>query len=379
MRLLAAALFAGTAAGAAYTAFAIARVRNFRARRETNAGFEPAVTVFKPLHGTEPDLYANLRSFCDQEYGEYQLIFGAADANDPALQTARRIQREFPQRDIAIAAGAAMKARNPKIGNLLGMRGSAKHEFFLIADSDMRVGPDYLRSVMGAFADPEVGAVTCLYGGTSGSSAASQLGAMHVNDQFSPSVLVATAIEPLTYCFGATMAVRRSLLETAGGFEALGEHIGDDYALGGLVSRAGRRVELAPYVVHTTVAEDRLSDLWLHELRWARTVLAQRPAGYAGSVITYALPLAAALFALGPSPLSASALALVSTLRIALHYEARRTFAPHIAASPWLIPLRDLLGISVWCAAFFGKAVRWRGEQYSIEAGGHMAAGGEEL
>jgi ceramide glucosyltransferase len=374
MRVFSTAAFLGAAAGIAYTAFAISRMRAFRnAKTEHPNGFTPPVTVFKPLHGDEPYLYENLRSFCDQEYPQYQIIFGASDPRDPVLDVARRLQREFAQRDIEIVSGNRTSVRNPKVGNLIAMQERARHAIFVIADSDMRVGRDYLRAIAAPFADGTVGAVTCIYGGTSDSPMASQLGAMHVNDDFSPSVLVATALEPLSYCFGATMAVRRDVLDTAGGFPVLGDKLGDDYALGNLVVESGHRVELSRYIVHTTIADDTVASLWLHELRWARTILAQRPVGYAGSIVTYPLPFAVAFAAIARSPLALLTLAVAVALRTLMHFEGRKTFAPHVRATPWLIPLRDAISAALWVTAFLGKRVRWRDAGYQVKAGGQMA------
>jgi ceramide glucosyltransferase len=366
--------FLAAAAGIAYTAFAIKRVRQFRnSARHQPCGFTPPVTVFKPLHGDEPHLYENLRSFCDQEYPDFQIIFGANDSNDPALDVARRLQREFTGRDIAVVAGAPARVRNPKVANLIAMSERAHVAIRNEKDRMTRAGRDYLREVVAPFAGDGVGAVTCIYGGTPNPSTASQLGAMHVNDHFAPSVLVATGIEPLTYCFGATMAVRREILENAGGFDALGDRLGDDYALGRLVAASGHRVELSRYVVHTTIADDDLETLWLHELRWARTIFSQRPAGFAGSIVTYALPLAIAFAALAPSALAFFTLTVAAVLRTILHFEGRKTFAPDVRATPWLIPVRDLLSVAVWVTAFLGKRVRWRNSRFEVKAGGQMA------
>jgi ceramide glucosyltransferase len=371
----------GTAAGVAYTAIAISRVRAFRKTlAETHTTFAPGITVLKPLHGGEPGLYANLRSLCDQTYPSFQIIFGAAGRDDPALEIARRLQREYPQRDIEIVSGVAKPANNPKIGNLLGMIGRAKHSLIAIADSDIHVGPGYLQAVASCFTDPNVGAATCIYGGTPNGSLPSALGAMFVNDQFSPSVLVALALEPLTYCFGATMAVRAELLERIGGLQALADHLGDDYMLGNLVTRAGYRVELCPYVVHTDVNERDIRSLWLHELRWARTIRAARPAGYAGSIVTYVLPLAIAFALLSPSAIAGMlVLALAATLRTLLHDEAQKTFAPHDRRTPWLIPVRDALSVGVWCASFLGQRVAWRGDRYRVNSDGRMVGSPGEL
>lgn len=371
---------AGAIAGIAYTAIAIARVRAFRmnASRGTPRSTAP-VTILKPLHGDEPHLFENLCSFCDQDYGAFQVIFGAADPADPALDVARAVAARFPEREIEIVAGNAAAAGNPKIGNLLGMIGHARYPLIAIADSDIRVGRSYLHAVASCFDDAHVGAATCIYGGIPGASAASRLGAMHINDQFAPSVMVAGALEPLTYCFGATMAVRRDVLERIGGLQTLAGHLADDYLLGKRVTQAGYRVALVPQPVQTTVCDDTLSELWRHERRWSRAILGERPAGYLGSIVTYALPLAAMFTLASRTPLSAIVLASAAAMRVALHFESRRAFAPQTPPSPWLIPLRDCFGLAVWASAFFGKRVYWKSDRYQLEAGGRMAPGTKEM
>lgn len=365
-----------TAAGIAYAAIALARVRKFRSRTERYAPHASTpVTVLKPLYGTEPHLFENLCSFCDQQYPQFQVVFGAANPADPALEIARAVAARFPDRDIEIVAGTAKPAGNPKIGNLLGMIDRARHPLLVIADSDIRVGRTYLHAVVGCFDDPAIGAATCIYGGIPSAALASKLGAMQVNDQFAPSVMVAGAMEPLTYCFGATMAVRGEVLERIGGLESISAHLADDYVLGKRVTDAGYRVALVPYAVQTTVADDTLAALWRHELRWARAIFGQRPAGYVGSIVTYVLPLGAVFALAARTPLSALGFGIACALRIALHYEARRTFAPQAPATPWLVPLRDLFGVGVWAGSFFGKRVQWKSDDYHLDAGGRMAGG----
>lgn len=379
-KLLTFALAAGTLAGIAYTAIAISRVRRFR---KTAHAYERRssvpVSILKPLYGNEPQLFENLCSFCDQDYPAYEVVFGIADPADPALDIARAVARRFPGRDIAIVSGNAKPAANPKIGNVLGMIDRARHPLIVIADSDIRVGRTYLHAVASSFEDPEIGAATCIYGGLPGVPLASLLGAMQINEQFAPSVLVASALEPLTYCFGATMAIRREVLARIGGLEAVAEHLADDYLLGKLVAQAGYRVELVPYAVQTTVADGTLLALWRHESRWARTISGQRPAGYAGSVVTYALPMAAAFAFAARTPFSAAVLLVAAALRVWLHFEGRAAFAPQTPAAPWLIPLRDLFGAAVWLNGFFVKRVRWKGDAYHLDAGGRMAAGSKEM
>ncbi len=372
--IAAGAAFVAAAAGILYTALAITRVRRFRASmKQPRAIFMPPVTILKPLHGREDGLYANLSSFCSQAYPQFQVVFGAADPNDPALEVARRVQRSHPDCDIEVLAGMAKIAANPKIGNVMGMAQRAKHRLIVVADSDIRVGRHYLAALASCFSDARVGAATCVYGGVPDAKPASRLGAMFVNDHFAPSVLVALALEPLTFCFGATMAVRRDVLVRIGGFEVLADHLGDDYRLGKLVARAGYRVALCPYVVRTSVSEPSMRSLWLHEVRWARTIRSVRAPGYAGSVVIYASAFAMMFAALSRSKYAAVAVAAFSAaLRAALHLEAQKTFAPEGRATLWLIPVRDALSVGVWCAGFLGRNVTWRGDPYCVNGDGRM-------
>ncbi|MBV9278413.1 MAG: glycosyltransferase, partial [Candidatus Eremiobacteraeota bacterium] len=217
-RLLRGIALTATIAGIGYLAVARRCVCDFSRRGLETSSVEPDVTVFKPLRGEEPQLYENLCSFCDQQYGDFRVIFGVADRNDPAYAVAERVRKKFPSRDIVLSVGADPSATNPKIANLIAMSAHARGEIFVIADSDMRVDRNYLRSIVAPFEDQRTGAVTCLYRAHALNGFSSLFGAMHVNAYFAPSVLVASRIEDLAFALGATIAVRKTVLDEIGGF-----------------------------------------------------------------------------------------------------------------------------------------------------------------
>ncbi|MFN2461120.1 MAG: bacteriohopanetetrol glucosamine biosynthesis glycosyltransferase HpnI [Candidatus Velthaea sp.] len=369
-------LLAGAAAcGAlAYAAFALDRVRAFGRRAVPSAGAaQPPISVLKPLRGSEPQLAENLRSFCRQDYADFEVIFGARDPDDAALPIARDVAREFPGRARTVS-GDGPRFVNPKIDTLGMMLPHAAHGVLVIADSDMRVEPDYLRAVIAPFGEPHVGAVTCLYRGTPLGGAVSTLAAMRADEHFAASVLVAEALGPLRFCFGSTMAVRRTALEGVGGLAALGWHLADDALLGELLSNAGWRVVLSPYVVENVVVEPTLWDLCLHELRWARTNRMLRPAGYALLFLTYPIPLAVLYAAVSRRPHAAAVLAAAFALRFALARAARRTFGVRGARAAWLVPVRDVLGLALWAGAYATRDVRWRAERLTTAPDGRITS-----
>ena len=365
MQILRACVIAAATASIAYTVFAASRLRAFKRRSAETAdsGGGHALSVMKPLRGDEPHLYENLRSLCAQDYPAFQVIFCAADEHDPALVHARRLQQEFPGRDIAIAAGNPGVCDNPKIANLLGGIDLAKHEIVVIADSDTVTEPGHLRALAACFADPQTGAASCLYFGEPNETVAARLGAMHVDEQFTPSVLVSAALSPVAFCLGAVMAVRRSVLEEIGGLPALGTHLGDDYMLGKLTALRGHRVVLSNGAVRTRINERTVAGLLAREIRWARTIRAAQPAGFAGSILTHTLAWCAAALVTAPPAIGIPIAAAGAACRFLLK-------APRSNAV--LIPLRDALTLGVWCAAWLGQSVRWREANYAVSADGRL-------
>lgn len=368
------------AAGCGYAAIAIAAMRRSRAARAEPPEFTPPLTVIRPLHGDEPGLFERLCEICEQEYPVYQVLFAVRDPLDPAAAIARRVADRYPRRDVRVIAGEARDYANPKIGNVAGAYPHAKHDLIVIADSDISVEPAYLRRIAACFLDDGVGVVTALYGASPAvPGAAARLAALHVNDQFSPSVLVAQRLGPIDYCFGATMAVRRDVLQQIGGLETIGAYLADDYMLGKLAAESGYAVGLCTHPVATVCTERSLRELLAHEVRWARTIRAMQPAGFAGSVLTYPAIFGAASAALAPRPATLAMAAAAFAMRALLHEEARATFAPNGSRAFAWLPVRDLLGTIVWCAAFTGSSVRWRDGGFRMEAAGRMAPDKSEL
>lgn len=356
-----------------YLILAIAGVLRF-ARKTRRAIVSPdwvPVTVLKPICGLEPGLLENLRSFCDQDFATYQVIFGVRDPKDPAIPLIEKVIGEFPDNDLTLVVNQRIIGGNYKVSNLANMFDQARHDIIIIADSDMRVGRDYLRAVATPFLKTEVGAATCLYSGTGTGNLASRLGAMFINDWFLPSALIPTMFGELKFCFGATMAIRREALVAIGSFEALANVLADDYMLGSATVEQGYKVELVPYVVENMVSENNFRSLFEHETRWARTIRSVQPGGYALSFITEVFPLslltAVPVYLLTSSMLWA-VLPVVGALalRTSLHYVVQTKLAGGVAYSPWLIPLRDLFSLAVRIGSFFGREVRWRDQVMTV-------------
>jgi ceramide glucosyltransferase len=350
----------------------------FERQRAASATVKPPVTVLKPLHGAEPGLYENLSSFLDQEYPELQLVLGVRERHDGALPVARALIEARPERDIALVIEPRVTGSNLKVANLENMLPAARHDVIVMADSDMRVDPHYLATVTAPLQDPRTGLVTCLYKAAPTGGLWSLLGSMHINFSFLPSALLGEAMGAGGGCFGATIALRREVLERIGGFARLRHELADDHRMGAAVRALGLAVVLSSYIVENRVTERSLASLWRHELRWARTVRAMAPVGFAGSVITHTVVLATlAAAACGPSA-TAWALVLLSLLLrwLSAGVIARRLALP--TQGLWLLPLRDTLSFAVFVGSFCGRSVLWRDQLFRVEPGGRLTAGGDK-
>lgn len=357
------------------TVFAAAK---FSRRHVALPDEQPAVSVLKPLYGAEPGLYENLLSFVDQDYPAMQIVFGVRSPDDGALPLARRVIAERPGRDIALVVDSRVSGRNLKVANLVNMLPAAHHDILVFADSDMRVGRDYLATVTAPLHDRATGLATCLYKGRPGGGLWSRLGALHINFGFLPGALLGEQLGAGGGCFGATIALRRAVLERIGGLAVVRDELADDHRIGTAVREAGFATALSPYLVETSVAEKSLKCLWQHELRWARTVRLMAPVGFAGSILTHAvaLSLIAALLC-GFSLTSLGFLALSCALRWASAGAVALTLRLP-SAGLWLLPLRDLLSFAIFIGSFCGRNVSWRDQLFRIEPSGIIVDGDGE-
>jgi ceramide glucosyltransferase len=326
----------------------------------------------KPIKGIDPEAYQNFVSFCEQDYPDYEVLFGVADGDDPAVDVIEQAQRVYPDVAARLVVGASRGA-NRKVGILQRLVAEARFEHLAISDSDIRVGHDYLRRIVHPLAAPEVGLVTCPYKAAGATSVAAKLAALHMGVTFLPSVCVARLVLR-GFAMGSTVVVRRSELRSIGGFAGIADHLADDYEIGARIARAGKRAIVSDYVVDTIVGKPTLLEQWHREIRWVRCTRVSRPLEYPGLVLSLSTPLALfAVLATGFAPIGWWLLAGSLALRwliawlvtdLTEDWQARRALA-------WL-PVRDVLSGVVWCSGFVGHCVRWRGEQYVLCSDGTM-------
>jgi ceramide glucosyltransferase len=366
--------------GCGYSLFAIWSARAFvRASHGPLPDFQPPVSILKPLKGLDPEMYESFASHCRQEYaGEYELIFTAGSADDPAVEAVEQLRRDFPERSIRLVLCPETLGSNGKVSSLAQALPSARYDHILINDSDIRVSPHYLRRIMAGFAGTaksakKVGMVTALYRGKAHGTIASRMEALGIATDFAPSVLTARLLEGgVRFGLGSTLAVSREALEASGGLLPLVDYLADDYQLGARIAAAGFAVVLSREVVETSVPAYRFWDFVAHQLRWARTVSDARPFGYLGLVCSYSLAWAILSVVASGASLESFALlsiALAARVAVALLIGGEVLGDRQVLRDLWLLPARDLVALGVWAWSYAGTTVIWRGDEFAISNG----------
>jgi ceramide glucosyltransferase len=334
------------------------------------------VSILKPVRGVDSEAYDNFASYCRLNYPVYEIIFAVTDPSDPIVPVIEKLQRDFPNTRIRLATSVERLGQNNKISNLYRLVKEAEYELLVMSDSDVRVGPDYLRELVGAFADDDVGAVTSFYRCAGGGTLAANLAMLGMCSDSLPSALIARRLEGgVQFAFGWTMATTKERLAEIGGWESMADHHSDDFELGNRIARQGHRVEIMREAVSVVFPRETIEELFGQELRWAIGLRNVRPVAYAGMIFTHGLPWAvlAAIVAdsAGWTGLAVGYLVAYLVLRISVAWVAGvwGLRDQTIISKLWLLPVRDAITSIVWLVGLLSDRIRWRGSEFRVKNG----------
>jgi len=376
---LSSAVFLGMALVAAVRYRKIARKAKTQALAVSPEGLPP-VTILKPIHGMEEQLEKNLESFFEQNYPDYEIIFGARDAENPALAVAERVCARFPHVKSRVILSGPPTWPNAKVFSLQKMIAATDRAYFVISDSDVRVAPDFLRNTIPPLLDPKVGLVTCMYRGIPSSDFWSKLEALGLSVEMSSGVMVADMLEGMRFALGPAMTARRDAIDAIGGIAATADYYSDDFELGNRIWGKGYKVLLSHYIVNNVLTPRSAMRTLGDQLRWMKSTRYSRPAGHLGTGLTFAMPFGllgfAASAALGQWALAWAFLATAFLNRViqSIAVGWGITGDPRSLYLCWLYPLRDLAGFFVWLGSYTSRRFYWRGETYAFGKGGRIAA-----
>jgi ceramide glucosyltransferase len=332
----------------------------------------PPVSVLKPVHGLEAQLKKNIESFFQQDYPDYEILFAADEADDAALDVVREVSSRYPKiRTRILITGTPWP--NPVVYSFHCMAEAAAHNILVTTDSDVEVDPRYLREIVAPMLDPEVGMVTCVYRGKNVAGFFSDLTAIGMSVEMTAGVLVAKMLEGMKFGLGPTTVVRKDSLASIGGYSALKDYIAYDFAIGNLIAKAGYKVVLSAHIIDHIVNQSSFRRMWQNQLRWAQTTRYSRPKGHFGSGLIFAMPYGVLGFfaaaSLGHWAVGSLLLAIAVLNRLLEAWLVGWRFVrdPVIRRSPWLYPLRDLLGFAVWFASYLNLRYVWRDSRFELK------------
>ncbi len=321
------------------------------------------VTVLKPLRGIDLGLEENLRSFFEQKYPSFELIFAVENEADPAAALVKKLQQEYPHVASQLILTGTPEWHNAKVWQLSRAWPHVTHDLVVMSDSDIRVTPDFLSQI-----DPKFDLATCPYRALGGPSIWSMLEAIGMNTEFLAGVLTARMLDGVKFAVGPTLYCRRKVIDLVGGWEELQEFLAEDFVLGQRAAEKGLNVGICRAIVEHRIGSESLMENFSHRLRWYRSTRRSRPAGYVGQLFTMPVPLALALVIVRPE--WGWIFFAVLALRL---WTARATLSSIRAKSPFsLLLLQDFLSFGFWLAGFFGNTIEWRGRQYYLQKDGRF-------
>lgn len=359
-----------------YCALAIAgAVLHARSRRTFDCTEQTGISVLKPLSGKDEGLEENLRSFFEQDYGNFELLFAVRHEHDEAVPIVQRLMNQYSSVQSKLIFTGEPPYPHAKVFSLQTMFDESGHELVVMSDSDVRVGTDFCRKLAAEFADDRLGLVTCPYRAVAGKAIWSRLEAIGMNTDFHAGLFTAVMMEGSTkFAVGPTIVARRKVLLALGGLERVKDYLSsEDYMLGRIADELGFMVRLSPYVVEHRIGSESMKANFSHRLRWARTTRRSRPLGYIGQFFTHSLPVTALMCLLSPECWHLLFVSIVFRV-IAAWTVSKRTLRVNV---PWLLlPLQDFIGFAFWIAGFFGNSIHWRGQRYLLNRDGTVELAG---
>lgn len=358
-------------------------LRSAKRDSEANQKFAanlPPVSVLKPVHGEEARFRENIEGFFRQDYPAYEILFAADEPDDSALPIIREISARYPQVPCRIFITGQPPWPNAPNYCFHRLTEHAAHDILVTSDSDVEVGPTYLRDVVPPLLDPKVGAVTCVFRGKSAGGMWGGLDAIGQTVEFTAGVLTVNLLEGMKFGLGPTIALRKDSIGKIGGYAAVREYLSNDFVVGNFIYKAGYQVVLSYHVVDHVSPSMTFRKMWERQLRWAMGTRYSRPKGHLGTGLTFAVPYGIlGLFAasLLGHPLWGVALFAAALLNRMVECWVVGWLAardPIARRAVLLYPLRDLHGFIIWCASYLSKRSLWRDNNYELLKGGRLVA-----
>jgi ceramide glucosyltransferase len=343
------------------------------ASRMPLAGLEhptPPVSIVRPVCGLETYSEQTLRSTFEVDYPDYEVLFCVQKKTDPIIPLIEKLLAEQPEGRGRLLIGDDPISPNPKLNNCFKGWQAARHQWIVLADSNVLAPRDYLQQMLVAFR-PDVGLVCSPPLGVWPEGLLAQLECAFLNSFQARWQFCSDAIG-MGFAQGKSMMWRREIVEQAGGIAALASEIAEDAAATKLVRNAGMRVALVDRPFGQPLGKRTLRAIYQRQTRWARLRRASFPTMYAPEIFAGSLlPMLAGAYAardFGFEPWT-----IVALVAAAWHLPEAvanwRLGWPTSPISPLTYLARDLLFPVMWIDGWLGDDFVWLGNSMSVREG----------
>ena len=349
---------------------AAARLSPPRGLRPRPAG-APPISIVRPVCGLEAFSEETLASGFRLDYLDYELIFCVADGGDPVIPLVERLIAAHPQVPARLLVGDRAVSGNPKLNNCVAGWEAARHEWVVLADSNVLMPPDYLQRLRAAWRS-DTGLVCSTPAGSRPDGFWAEVECAFLNTLQARWQYAGEAIG-LGFAQGKSMLWHKPWLDARGGIRALAAEIAEDAAATKLVRSAGLHVHLVDAPFEQPLGARTLREILARQFRWARLRRVTFPLFFAPEIFSgAAAPLAAGLVV---AALAGWNLAAVAAAILALWYGPELMLARRMSwFVSWRSPLaclaRDFVFPLLWAYALWADGVVWRGNAMTISIRG---------
>jgi ceramide glucosyltransferase len=344
---------------------AIAALRIGRRRRGPVPAPVP-VSIVRPVCGLETFSEETLLSGFRLAHPAYELIFCVARESDPIVPLVRRLMAAHPAVPSRLIVGDERVSDNPKLNNCIRGWDAARHDWIILADSNVLMPPDYVAQLFASWR-PDTGLVCSTPAGTRPEGFWAEVECAFLNTLQARWQYVGEALG-FGFAQGKSMLWHRPILEERGGIRALAAEIAEDAAATKLVRAAGLHVHLVGAPFSQPLGRRSAAEVWSRQLRWARLRRVTFPLFFAPEIgIGAVVPLVAAFLALGGGLLGVGAALGVCAVWYAAEWGLAWRNGWHRS---WRWPAaclaRDAMLVGVWLAAWVARDIVWRGNAMDI-------------
>ena len=336
----------------------------------------PPVTLLRPLKAGVLAYRENFVFLALAMHPDDQLVLGLGE-DSGEMETYQALIETFPERDISLVICRAGAALNPKISKLLQMVPHARHDHWVLSDSETFTHSEWLDAFRREWVASGADVLTAGYRFVNCATWPQRLDAAAVLLGLWPGLAMVRRFGHVDFTLGACTGLRRADVEALGGWAAFGDFLAEDNRLGAALAKAGRTIRLSAQVA--TLDSDPLTwrDYWRHQRRVAVTYRVCSPAGFAGMVFTSGLVASVLLIALAPGGRERAGIYVLvaAAIQFARWIWIRDLGKALRFSVPWLFPVMLAAGvveIACWCAAWCDPRVWWAGRRWRVSRAGRL-------